>query len=167
MFHSDVIIPDKKMRATARAIIIRDGKVLLFERWRHDLTGKQLHYFSIPGGGIDPGETPEQAVVRELQEEMLIEVKPLKLLARQSALKRKNYHYYYLCEIVSGTPRFNTNSEEGRFRHFSLNRYDIAWVPLEQIAENIHHDEYRQMIELLPSLLSDASSETVDIVSEG
>lgn len=51
----------------ASGIIIVDRKVLV-ER----STGKK--YFIHPGGRIEPGETPKQAVVRELKEEFQIEV---------------------------------------------------------------------------------------------
>jgi ADP-ribose pyrophosphatase YjhB (NUDIX family) len=154
---------DKKFRTTARAIIIHNGKLLLLERWRRDKTGRQLHYFSIPGGGIDKGESPEKAVVRELYEEMLIHIKPVRLLARQKAYKRGNYHHYFLCDIVSGEPTFNLDSEEGRFRQFTGNKYAVAWVDLPEVAGQIRHDEYRQLIELLPQLLSDERMNTVDI----
>jgi ADP-ribose pyrophosphatase YjhB (NUDIX family) len=141
--------------------------LLLIERWRLDSRGRSLHYYSIPGGGIDSGETPEQAVVREMHEEMLIDVKPIRLLARQKAVRRKNVHHYFLCQRISGTPIFNMDSEEGRFRAFHGNRYEVAWVVLEEVAEKIHHDEYRQLIELLPELLADPDLPAVDIVSEG
>jgi ADP-ribose pyrophosphatase YjhB (NUDIX family) len=167
MFHSDKPIPNKQFRATARAIIIDDGKILLFERWRRDRLGRQLHYYSIPGGGIDTGETPEDAVVREMHEEMLVTVRPVRLLARQKAFKRRNYHNYFLCEIIEGTPTFNLDSEEGKYRHFMGNQYAVAWVPLDGLTDKIHHEEYRQLIEMLPELLSNTNRGTVDIVSEG
>ncbi len=47
----------------ARALIIHDNQILL---------GKNLNrkYWSLPGGKIDRGETPEQCVLRELKEEL-------------------------------------------------------------------------------------------------
>ena len=52
----------------AAGILIRDRK-LLVERSR----GKE--FFIAPGGSIEPGETPEQALVRELMEEFQITVR--------------------------------------------------------------------------------------------
>ena len=43
-----------------------DGEVLLVRQHRH-AAGKDL--LEVPAGGIDPGETPEQTVLREMQEE--------------------------------------------------------------------------------------------------
>lgn len=158
-------LPPKGYRATARAIIIRDGKVLLFERSRRRLTGSQHHYYSVPGGGIDPGETPEQAVVRELNEEMLVEVRPLRLLVRQATTKRHNYHHYFHCEIVAGEPQFNTNSEEGFLNKIGVNRYTVSWIPLESAASRMQHEEYTAALRLIPELLADPAAQTVDITT--
>lgn len=54
--------------AACVAIIAVDGKgnIVLVRQYRQ-ATGKEL--LEIPAGGIDPGETPEEAVSREMQEE--------------------------------------------------------------------------------------------------
>ena len=62
-------MPDKEMeyvlrRSRSAAIVVRDGKILM-ERVFY--FGRE--FFTVPGGGIEPGETPEQAVLRELKEE--------------------------------------------------------------------------------------------------
>ncbi len=51
----------------AAGIIIRDRK-LLVER------SKDKRFFIAPGGSIEPGETPEQALVRELMEEFTVSI---------------------------------------------------------------------------------------------
>lgn len=51
-------------RDRSQAIVIRNGKILLLEE-----TVEGRVFYSIPGGGIENGETPEQAAVRELEEE--------------------------------------------------------------------------------------------------
>lgn len=48
------------------AIIVRDGKVLATQRGY----GSQAGGWEFPGGKIEPGETPESAVVREILEEL-------------------------------------------------------------------------------------------------
>lgn len=54
-------------RRAARILCINaDGQILLMH-WRQPLTGRQL--WEPPGGGIEPGETPRQAVLREWREE--------------------------------------------------------------------------------------------------
>ena len=54
-------------RAAARVLCLdAEGRVLLMH-WRHPLTGRQL--WEPPGGGIEPGETSREAVLREWREE--------------------------------------------------------------------------------------------------
>lgn len=56
----------------ACALVDSDGRVLLSQRPR----GKAMAgLWEFPGGKVEPGETPEQAVVRELAEELGIETK--------------------------------------------------------------------------------------------
>ena len=49
-------------RRSARALVLADEKLLL-------LHARKIDVYMSPGGGIEPGETPEQAVLRELLEE--------------------------------------------------------------------------------------------------
>lgn len=54
-----------------RAIVIRDYKIALIERWKNG-----RHYFVLPGGRLEPGENAEQCVVREIKEELNIDIIP-------------------------------------------------------------------------------------------
>ena len=54
-------------RKRAAAVIVRDGRVLMVhERSRRSGGGE---WWTLPGGGLEPGETPEEAVRREVFEE--------------------------------------------------------------------------------------------------
>ena len=114
-------------RHTARGIVIHDDQILLMERWRPD-----MHYFSIPGGGIEKGETPEHTVVRELLEETTITVQvQRKVLEMRDGAFR---HRIYLCEYVSGEPHLPDDAPE--FLHMTQdNRFKPAWVPVAQLPE--------------------------------
>ncbi|MFM1815051.1 MAG: hypothetical protein RLZ98_1746 [Pseudomonadota bacterium] len=55
----------------AAALVDRDNRVLIAQRPQ----GKSMAgLWEFPGGKVDPGETPEQALIRELKEELSIEV---------------------------------------------------------------------------------------------
>jgi 8-oxo-dGTP diphosphatase len=53
-----------KLRVAAYAVVVESGQVLL----PHWLEGP-ISGWTLPGGGIDPGEDPADAVVREVEEE--------------------------------------------------------------------------------------------------
>ncbi len=57
----------KSVRYVVAALILRGGEVLICQR-RADQP--MAHKWEFPGGKIEPGETPEQALVRELNEEL-------------------------------------------------------------------------------------------------
>jgi 8-oxo-dGTP diphosphatase len=61
------------VRRGAVAVIVRQGRLLMIRRSRHVIAPG---LFCFPGGGIEQGETEEQAVIRELQEELGCTVSP-------------------------------------------------------------------------------------------
>ncbi|MGD9537629.1 MAG: NUDIX hydrolase [Alphaproteobacteria bacterium] len=56
-------------------VLLRGGLVLISAE---KVAGREVLKF--PGGGVEPGETPEAALVREFMEECSIEVRPVRLL---------------------------------------------------------------------------------------
>lgn len=62
----------KRRISVVGAAILRGGKVLITRRPPHD-TG--AGFWEFPGGKIEPGESPSQALVREIEEELAIHVR--------------------------------------------------------------------------------------------
>lgn len=152
-------------RHTARGIVIKDNRLLLFERWRrHHEDGRPMHYYSIPGGGIEKGETPEEALIREMKEEMTVGVAIDRLLVRQTTPDR--YHYYFLCHIENGEPVFNLSSEEARNSSRPQDQYRVAWLPLSQASYKLRHPEHTQALEQAMKLLQDKTALPIDITFE-
>jgi 8-oxo-dGTP diphosphatase len=65
----------------AAAVVWRDGCLLMTQRPPGGPIGLQ---WELPGGKIEPGETPEHALVRELREELGVAAQPLEVLAVDS-----------------------------------------------------------------------------------
>ena len=66
------------------AAIFRDGRVLIVRRARPPAHG----LYTLPGGGVELGETLEQAVVREVREETALSVEPVGLAGYRQAIVR-------------------------------------------------------------------------------
>ena len=65
------ILKGKKGSLGVRIIVVDDRKVLLVSHWFAPWA------WTLPGGGLDPGEDPEKAAIREVKEETGIEVKSI------------------------------------------------------------------------------------------
>lgn len=68
-------------RINVRAIIWRDGKVLAVKHKKHD--GSESMYWATPGGGLDPYETLEDGLKREIMEELGVKAEIGRLLFNQ------------------------------------------------------------------------------------
>jgi 8-oxo-dGTP diphosphatase len=97
------------------AVVVLDGRVLLIKRGKEPLKG----CWTLPGGTVELGETLEEAVVRELQEETGLLVAPREMLAVFDRIQRESgriaYHYVivdYLCERIGGELRAGSDAQE-------------------------------------------------------
>lgn len=114
------------MAKSARAIIIEDGRILVMHR---DKYGSQ--YSTLPGGRLHDGETPEQAVVREIREETGIEIVSTQLVFTEDNPAPYNFQYIYLCQIAPHQEvAIQESSEEGHMNRIGLDKHIPEWVEL-------------------------------------
>jgi 8-oxo-dGTP diphosphatase len=105
----------------AAAVIIRDGRVLLTRR----AEGQHLAgLWEFPGGKLEDGESPEEALVRECQEECGIEVEVAEILevTHHRYPKKEVLLLFYRCELRGG-----------QVRHLEV--ADHAWVAPEDLDD--------------------------------
>ena len=114
------------MRNRAGIILIHEGKLALIERHR-----QERHYFAFPGGGVDEGETDEQAAIREAEEELGIRVKIVQKAAEILRTGRRN-QVYFLVDWVDGEFGTGTGEEYGEVDPFH-GTYNPLWMPLEEV----------------------------------
>ena len=115
--------PDERGRPRAAVVVLRDQEVLLVWRRRQGRV-----YCVLPGGGVEPGETSEQAAWRELDEETSLSAERLAVLV--TATDEGRTVSYFLAQGVSGNrtlggPEWARNSAE--------NRYELRWTPLAEL----------------------------------
>jgi ADP-ribose pyrophosphatase YjhB (NUDIX family) len=77
------IYPTRPYLAVSAAIF-RDRKVLIVRRARPPADG----LYTLPGGGVELGETLEKAVIREVREETSLDVEPIALAGYRQAIAR-------------------------------------------------------------------------------
>ena len=93
-------------RGVARGVVIDNDKIVILRVKRNDEFGN-ASYLETSGGGIDDGETPEIAVLREIDEELGVKGEIITKLGiiddYYNKIKRHNINHYYLIKVVGKT----------------------------------------------------------------
>ena len=125
---------------SAVALLDADNRVLLAQRPE----GKSMAgLWEFPGGKVDPGETPEAALIRELGEELGIDTAESCLAPLTFASHSyDDFHLLmlvYVCRKWSGTPRPLEGGELAWVRAFRLRDYDMppADIPLIPVLQDL------------------------------
>jgi 8-oxo-dGTP pyrophosphatase MutT (NUDIX family) len=123
------------MMARARLVITHDNNVAVIERWRDG-----RHYFVFPGGGIEEGESAEEAAIREAQEELGLRVALRRLVARVTLSAPSvetpddRLVYVFLAEVIGGAFGTGQGLEMTGARP-ERGRYKPRWLPVATIGE--------------------------------
>jgi 8-oxo-dGTP diphosphatase len=109
------------MILVTRGIIIQNGKVLAAQRPE---TMSLPLLWELPGGKVEPEELPEDCVVRETFEELMLHVHVCEKLPHvDREFKGKQYRMVpYICEVVGGKMKVVEHAQ-------------ALWQPLEQVFE--------------------------------
>jgi 8-oxo-dGTP diphosphatase len=116
---------DRQVRVATSALIINDQKILLVKKAREPNKG----LWSLPGGLVELGETIEEALVREVNEETGLSIRPTGVAAITQLIQREKqatqpYHYIIVtmtATLVGGTPKPGGDAEA------------MEWVPLKEV----------------------------------
>ncbi|MCI8372066.1 MAG: (deoxy)nucleoside triphosphate pyrophosphohydrolase [Lachnospiraceae bacterium] len=109
----------------AAAIILRNGRLLATQR----SYGSFQDGWEFPGGKIEEGETPQQALVREIQEELDAEI----TVGKEIAVVEYDYPAFhltmhcYLCTIPSGQLTLKEHKAAAWLTKETL--HSVAWLP--------------------------------------
>lgn len=122
---------------SARAIVIRDGQMLVMRRSRSVPARK---YMVTPGGRVEDDETKEEAVLREVTEETTVVVaNPRLVFIEDPNDDIWGLQYIYLCDYVSGEPNLPVDSPEYTIQQQGGGIYEPMWLPFQ---EALHYPEY-------------------------
>lgn len=125
---------DHRDRPAAFGIIERNGEIALV------LVEKPGHapWRDLPGGALDPGETPEEAVVREFGEETGLKVAP------QAAFARADQYFVNTDgEAFNNRATFFTLSLEGEDAGLKVEAdHTLVWMAPEAALRALRHDAH-------------------------
>ena len=121
------------IRTAVRAIIIQDQRLLVLER-----TGTQGLFYVLPGGGQNHGESITDALIREVREEVDLEVIGYELLFINEFIAKRDSKFYELepeVHQIDFTYICNINRERAAVvgRIPDKHQVGIAWIPLNEI----------------------------------
>lgn len=135
------------VRNSARAIIIRDGRIAMVRSLKYD-------YYKFPGGGIEAGEDPIDALIRETREEagLLVLPQSIRAYGYVHRIQRSDRdaeecfvqdNFYYLCDAAQTTVPQALDDYEG------AEGYTLEFVaPAAAIRKNrsVIHSPYHPMM---------------------
>ncbi|MBT4500314.1 MAG: NUDIX hydrolase [Gemmatimonadetes bacterium] len=110
----------------AQCIVSRENRILMV---KHRQDGDE--WWCLPGGGIEDGESPEEAAIRELWEECNVRG----TIVRETSTVTygpDDRHYSYLIDIGDQTPKMGFDPELADDAQVIV---DMDWLSLRELAE--------------------------------
>ena len=117
----------KKIEVVA-AIIIRDGKVFATQRGY----GQWQGWWEFPGGKIEAGECPQEALVREIREELDAEIEVGELIETVE-WDYPAFHltmHCFVCSLVSESMHLNEHEDSAWLTRDTL--HSVKWLPADE-----------------------------------
>ncbi|KKP87237.1 MAG: hypothetical protein UR89_C0004G0026 [Candidatus Roizmanbacteria bacterium GW2011_GWA2_35_8] len=108
------------------SIIKKNNKYLITKRVVFDEEDKRFYplVWNISGGGIEFGEAPEEALIRETREELGVELKNIIQIPKVFSEVRDHWQglfIVFVSELLDSNAKIILNSEAGEFGWFTLN----------------------------------------------
>ena len=139
------------MKEVSVGIMLRNGQVLACQRKRN---AKYALKWEFPGGKLEPGETPEHALIRELREELAIEAEVEREFFRQEWVYEEGTQnpqrdgsfrvFYFLVGKFSGEPVNHAFEHIQWMRPDELQVMDILEGNREAVERLVKYAEKRQ-----------------------
>ena len=142
--------PNEMFSIGAFAVIFDDrSRVLLCHR-------RDLDIWNLPGGRVESGEMPDEAVVRETKEETGLNVTILRLIGVYGKTDKDELVFAFLCQIVSGHLIGTDEADECRYFEFDAippNTVPKQVARIHDARSDVSQPIFRRQTELSTSKL--------------
>ena len=111
------------------AIIIKDGQAFATQRGYGEFQG----WWEFPGGKMEAGESPQEALKREIREELDAEIE-VKELLETVEWDYPNFHltmHCFICSLLSESIHLNEHESATWLTHATLK--SVKWLPADEI----------------------------------
>ena len=111
------------------ALIVHDGRIFATQRGYGEWRG----WWEFPGGKLEPGETPEEALVREIREELATEISVDRFLTTLE-WDYPTFHLSmrcYLCSVISGSLTLLEHEAAAWLDREHL--HSVKWLPADYV----------------------------------
>lgn len=123
-----------RFHITVKGIVVYDQKILIMKRVRPSSDG--LGYWELPGGGLEYGETPSEALIRELKEETHLDIKIIKPAYTFTKI-RKDYQTVGIGHLCIATNDHVILSDE---------HSDYRFVTKDELQDYLSDEIYQDII---------------------
>lgn len=109
-------------RVSVSALIFKGEQVLLAHR-------RAIDWWNLPGGAVDPGETVDEALHREVREETGLEIEIGQLVGVYSKPLKQEIVLSFRCQVIGGTLGVTDDDDIDENRYFAVNDLPIRTLP--------------------------------------
>lgn len=123
------------------AVVVHGGRILLIRR----AVAEGSLLWVLPGGKVEPGETVEDAAVREAAEEVGVSVEAVQVLGERTHPDTGRHLVYVVCRLVSGTAAAASVREVA----------EVAWASRSRLRRLVPRGLYGPVQDYLDGVLDD------------
>jgi 8-oxo-dGTP pyrophosphatase MutT (NUDIX family) len=92
------------------------------------------HYYTLPGGHVESGETPREAIIREVLEETSLRVTDCKEVFYMTEADGYLPQHIFVCDVEGDAITLNPESREAKMNVGGQNTYEPGWYELGVLA---------------------------------
>ena len=124
-----------RVRSTVKAVILNDGKILM-NKCNDEIYGD---YYALPGGGQNPNEPLEDAIVREIHEETGYSIRPVRLNAVFESIRTDEFYVNLYPNLTHKLILIFRCELDGTAQHapteMDIHQTGLEWIPIDRLGE--------------------------------